>query len=212
MRKILTLVLFQQVIGDCCTCLFVFTNHSTSETVITHLLINWATVAMQSYNHWVPNSNLISYPFRSTYNSEAAYARSTSTTDGAKSSGKTAPLDLSAPLQDVTNTSIDAGQSLTVEPIRTHFDQLSSQSSSTPFETSWSTHTRRTQAQIPGSYSAPLSGRGCYVCRLSPTGALAAMAINCPKASDTEVMFVSTIEKTELTVQVYPANNTLTGR
>ena len=92
-----------------------------------------------------------------------------------------------------------------LEGCSTHFDQLSTSSSGSPFQTSWSTisynsscHHRNSTSTLP-----TLSGRGTYVCRLSPTCNIAALAINQMEPANTQVLFFSPIVKAGMASRIY---------
>ena len=231
-----------QILGECCTCVFVFTDHSTGETVITSLFINWPSPSLKFYSRFTNKrdsepqySGLLGYPFvtspqgkqdkdkdsenRRHVRFKEDVVRGQSSEDNKREhNGRV----MSVPLQDRTNTSVthstkQPSSILTKSDTpHTYFDQLSSQDPLSPFETSWSTvrrhvtsthHTPLTSsisAHSTSTHHTTLTGRGSYVCRLSPSCSVGALAINCPEAGDTEVVFFSPLVRAELGVQVYP--------
>ena len=220
--------------------MFVYTDHSTGEMVITNLFINWPTPSLKFYSRFAhkhdsepQRSGLLGYPFvtppqsKQTKDPENSrhvrfkedVVRSQSSEDHKREhSGRV----MSVPLQDLTNTSAthstkQPSSILTKSDTpHTYFDQLSSQEPLSPFETSWSTVRRRvtsthhtpltssTSAHSTSTHPTTLTGRGSYVCRLSPLCTVGALATNCPEAADTEVVFFSPLARAELGVQVYP--------
>ncbi len=203
-----------QTLGECCTCVFASTDHSSSQTVLTTLLINWPSPAFQLYSHLTNtqpySSELITSPFVNTQEREietdiaidqntAVSVQNHQSDHHTEHSGRI----LSIPLQDVTNVSSTV--KFLEDPSHTYFDQLSSQDHVPPFETSW-----RTISRHP---ITPLTGRGSYVLRLSPSCSLGALAVNYPQATDTEMLFFSPLANAELSVCVFPKNiEGLTGR
>lgn len=72
-----------------------------------------------------------------------------------------------------------------------------------PFQTSWSTVFYTPNSQEDSSLAQPTK-RGCYVCRFSPTGSIAALAINKREAANTAVVFFSSLVSTGLSSPLYP--------
>ena len=195
---------------------------------MTNLFINWPNPQLKFYSHFTtqdgsePQSGLYCYPFVA----ESAQHRHKDhrhvrfeEDSGRNQSTQHGQRGVAVPLQDVTNTSaIPSKHSpsiLTPSKVATYFDQLSSQEPLSPFETSWST-TRHHITFAPlttSTHSTPLTGRGSYVLRLSPSCSVCALAVNCPKAADTKIVFFSPLAKAELDVQVYPGETQeLSGR
>ena len=72
-----------------------------------------------------------------------------------------------------------------------------------PFQTSWSTVFYIPDDRVENSVHAPLAKRGCYVCRLSPTGSTAALALNRKEASNTAVVFFSPLVDAAMSTPLY---------
>ena len=79
-----------------------------------------------------------------------------------------------------------------------------------PFQTSWSTVFYDDNHQshddnniIINSTRAPLTKRGYYVVKLSPTGSVAALAVNRREASDTAVVFFSPLVDASVSAPLY---------
>ncbi len=200
-----------QVLGECCTCVFAFT--LSSQTVLTTLLINWPSATLQLYSHpkiMHPCSNeLMTSPFVSNQDDKTESVQKQQAYLFKDHSGRVL-------LQDVTNistqpTEIMVDQTKSSDPECTHFDQLSSQDSVPPFQTSWRTVNRPRTHPTPGI--SLLSGRGSYVLRLSPSCSLGALAVNCDQATDTELVFFSPLDDVEMGVRVYSSKvEGLSGR
>ena len=87
----------------------------------------------------------------------------------------------------------------------THFDQLSTSDSASPFETSWSTISYNSNHHHGNMTSSlhVLNGRGTYVCKLSPTCNVAALAVNQMEPADTRVLFFSPVVKAGIASHCY---------
>ena len=72
-----------------------------------------------------------------------------------------------------------------------------------PFQTSWSTVFYTPDNHVDNSTHTPLSKRGCYVCRLSPTASIAALAVNSRDASNTAVVFFSPLVDAGMSASLY---------
>ena len=72
-----------------------------------------------------------------------------------------------------------------------------------PFQTSWSTVFYTPDNRVENSSCAPLTKRGSYVCRLSPTGSIAALALNRKEALNTAVVFFSPLVDAAMSTPLY---------
>ena len=72
-----------------------------------------------------------------------------------------------------------------------------------PIQTSWSTVFYTPDDDVDNSTHTPLSKRGCYVCRLSPTASIAALAVNGKGASNTAVVFFSPLVDAGISSPLY---------
>lgn len=87
----------------------------------------------------------------------------------------------------------------------THFDQHVKLGSVSPFETLWSTvsyNSTHNCCTLNSSLHA-LIGKRAYVCRLSPTCNLVALAINQSNPANTQVIFFSPLVKVGLPTNIY---------
>ena len=217
--------------GECCSCLFVFTDGDSHRTTITHLLISWSPPTTQFYSAHSSSHNTAGihpFPF-SAVDSETS-SESVSRDDKhvlnlskdllkdsgnggdslRHSSGKT-------PLRDTTNshTRIQIRKRHEKRPNPQQFDTFTKPEEQ-PFQTSWSTVFYSSPNPVEGdvvrSTSTPPSRRGCYVCRLSPTCSVAALAINKREASDSSIVFFSPLVDTGLSSLFYSSKMNKSGR
>ena len=191
----LSLSLSLQVFGESCSCVFIFTSSDNHLTTISHLFISWSSPTAQFYSTRSPITAVnLSFPF-STVDSET----STTESDVKKlpvNSDKREDITGRVPLSDSTNSQLTNrhknGSKKRLNS--TQFDAFLAPEQR-PFQTSWSTvfHTSTGPEETSGnSASSDMpTRRGSYVCRLSPTGSIAALAINRRAAVDSSVAFFS---------------------
>ena len=126
------------------------------------------------------------------------------------------------PLSDVTNSNltnpldrtehlgVKKEQQATAQQHHVKFDAFLTPENQ-PFQTSWSTvfytppddNDQSHGDDITNSTRASLTKRGCYVCKLSPTGSIAALAVNRREASDTAVVFFSPLVDASVSTPLY---------
>lgn len=218
------------MLGECCSCVFVFTSQETHETVITHLRLNWhgplakfyrdhSTVALQNGTVNMDKERgtvtpvLTSYlddPFRKE-NSPHVTA-TLHKTDNETPSGNLYSSNL--PLRDRTNDRLQpTGQTaLPTAQLETATKQLPSAVKNispltsvhdAPFSASWKTTSYCSQDRNKSGSMSSLSGQGCYLSKFSPTGNIVALAVNHREALDTQVLFMSPLVETGLSSAVY---------
>ena len=193
-------------------------NGNDHPTTITHLLISWPSPTALFYSSHSPSSplhNKQAFPI-STVDSET----STESKEEDKNVPKSENLERNLtsgklPLNDVTNSNLASpldnsknqvkkGQQKQLHPIK--FDAFLTPEHQ-PFQTSWSTvfytPDDEEDKNSNSSSSAPLTKRGCYVCKLSPTGSIAALAVNRKDASNTAVLFFSPLVDAGMSSPLY---------
>ena len=222
----------QQVFGECCSCLFVFTNGGSHCTTITHLLISWSPPTAQFYSaHSSSHNTASTHPFPFTAPDSETSSESLG---GDEEHGVNLSVDLDKdsgngrdslrrssekiPFSDATNSrtriQIRKGNEKRLNPPQ--FDAFTKPEEQ-PFQTSWSTVFYSSPNPVEGDVSSstsmpPLRRRGCYVCRLSPTCSVAALAINMREASESSVVFFSPLVDAGLSSPLYSSKMNKSGR
>ena len=210
-----SLSLCVQVFGECCSCLFIFTSRDNHNTTITHLLVSWSSPTSQFYSAHIPSSiNHQSFPFQVT-DSETSTTESKVDDARVQKSCEVANGDQTIPTNSRQAGALNDSHVMNQERKgyrkrlnSTQFDAFVTPEGQ-PFQTSWNTvfyaptDPIKDDRTTPLSHSAPPTRRGCYVCRLSPTGTIAALAINRKEACDTSVVFFSPLADTGLPSPVY---------
>lgn len=199
--------------GESCSCLFVFTSCDSHRTTITHLLISWSSPTAQFYSthssHIINTARTVPFPFTA-LDSETSTGSGNLSKDSNKNGDLVRPEKGKTPLNDATNS--QARSQIQKEdrkrPIPSQFD-ASVKPKDQPFQTSWSTvfYSSTDPVEVgtsSNSLSSRLTRRGCYVCRLSPTCGITALAINKREASDCSVVFFSPLTDTGLSSPLYP--------
>ena len=218
----LFLFLSPQVFGKCCSCVFVFTNNAGSDchnphTTITHLLISWPSPTSLFYSSISPSSplhNNQAFPFSTAVDSETSESRDEDrhVLKSDDLEGKSQNSNGKLPLSDVTNSNLvhqlDSSKRHGVKKEQqTQLHSLKFDAFLTPehqpFQTSWSTVFYTPDNHVDNSTHTPLSKRGCYVCRLSPTASIAALAVNSKDASNTAVVFFSPLVDAGMSAPLY---------
>lgn len=213
-----------QVFGDCCSCVFIFTalvNGQHHRTTITHLLISWSSPTTQFYSLHSPTSgnNGQSFPFAAVDSDETSIESNSAWDKGVRTNLSEVPESnqrLPTSNKNLPNVSegMDSHKRSQVKlrhqrrTNATQFDAFMTPKQQ-PFNTSWSTvfysSTDPVKDSSNSAPSAPPSRRGCYVCKLSPTGTIAALAINRKEASHTSVVFFSPLVDAGLSSPLYPS-------
>ena len=136
----------------------------------------------------------------------------------AYSSGRKQPLsdvtnsNLANPLDRTEHAGVKKEQQATAQKHHVKFDAFLTPENQ-PFQTSWSTvfytppdnnnQSHNDNNIIINSTHASLTKRGCYVVKLSPTGSVAALAVNRREASDTAVVFFSPLVDASVSAPLY---------
>ena len=119
--------------------------------------------------------------------------------------------NLANPLDRIEHTGVKKEQQATAQKQHhVKFDAFLTPENQ-PFQTSWSTvfytppddNHQSHDDNITNSTHAPLAKRGCYVVKLSPTGSVAALAVNRREASDTAVVFFSPLVDAFVSTPLY---------
>lgn len=219
------------MLGECCSCVFVFTSRETGETVVTHLRLNWHSPLVKFYRD---HSTVVSQkealssstsgktgtavpvqlPELRVLLQQENFPHATSTLD---KTGGVIPSG-SLPLRDRTN-SPQQEHLQTAASIKSHeVDKLEhgvkkspnpvASSCNVPFSEVWKTVSYCPPTGKNTSKSSP-SGRGCYISKFSPTGNIVALAINHREAMDTRLLFFDPLVETGLS---NPAHQPKVGR
>lgn len=219
--------------GECCSCLFVFTDSNSHRTTITHLLISWSPPTAQFYSaHSSCHNTAATHPFPFSAVDSETSSESVGGDDeqevnlsgdlekdsenGGDSLRHTCSGGRNIPLSDTTNTRIQIRKGHKKQLNPQQFDAFTKPGEQ-PFQTSWSTVFYSSLNPVEGgnvssSTSTPPLRRGCYVCRLSPTCSVAALAVNRREASDSSVVFFSPLLDTGLSSPLYSSKMNKSGR
>ena len=215
------------MLGECCSCVFVFTSQETHETVITHLRLNWhgplakfyrdhSTVTLQNGMVNMDKERGTVTPVLTSYLDDPIWKENsphvTVTLHKTDHSGNLYSSNLA--LRDRTNDPLQpTGQTALSTPrLETATKQLPSAVKNispltsvhdAPFSNSWKTISYCSQDHNKSGSKSSLSGQGCYLSRFSPTGNIVALAINHREALDTQVLFMSPLVETGLSSAVY---------
>ena len=148
---------------------------------------------------------------------EGSKGQSSSDNDGHRSNNGYAPPISDRtnvlPLRDRTNLGEHSNGHFLAKPSRkqTHFSALLD--SPPPFQASWSTlsHSPTSENRVSSSTH---TGRGSYVCKISPSGSVVALCVNEREACDTHMMFFSPLVNIGVMNPVYPLreNSSCRGR
>ena len=215
------------MLGECCSCVFVFTSQETHETVITHLRLSWhgpltkfyrdhSTVTLQNGTVNVDKERGTVTPVLTSYLDDPIRQENsppvTVTLHKTDHSGNLYSSNL--PLRDRTNDRLQpTGETaLPTSQLETATKQLPSAVKNispltsvhdAPFGASWKTISYCSQDRNKSGSKSSLSGQGCYLSKFSPTGNIVGLAINHREALDTQVLFMSPLVETGLSSAVY---------
>ena len=187
----------QPVMGDCCNCVFVHTSRSSQRTVVTNLLIRWKDALRELFSRLDLTSEQL------TTDEAIAGVENADAVDGnVAASSRNQQLDSSI-LKDQTNLPVEN----CVKELRLHSNATHSTSYQVPaFIAEWKS-TSHSLCTAP-----PLTSRGCYVGKLSPTASVLALVINARQACDTKLLFCSPSIEAGLSQAVYGESDRKSGR
>lgn len=211
-------------------CGIIFNNRSSSETTITHLLVNWPSSTANFYTRRTSQSDLaLKYAFSVHLLQDEGQdtASRAAETEGIKGQSKNQSRKLDSPVpQQVENPTHSDGHFQLPDPpehdsktgttaaaqvldcsgdVPSQFGAM--WSDPPPFNVSWGSVS--CQSHLGPAHN----GRGTYVYRLSPSGDVSALAVNERKAMNTRVLFFSPLTPGELSHSIYsPQEGGLNGR
>ena len=199
-----TPVPYFQVLDEVCVCGLVFNDRNTGETTVSHLLVNWPNPTTRFYSH--KTSKPIAPVQQRTFSSQrllwgdpvsaGGSARNVTGGGGGEEQGRSKDADGASQSEKKEEEEEEVVVEGEGEETATQFGAL--WNAPPPFNVSWSTMSCQSQA------GPAHNGRRTYVYRLSPSGDVAALAVNSRKAMNIRVMFFSPLTPGELSSTVYP--------
>lgn len=203
-----------QVLDEVCICGIVFNDRNSTETTITHLLINWPSSTEEFYTHRTSRSETAgkhAFSVRLPQDGSPAVAGAADRKEQdagqarliAGCTGHTAardcPDESSAGGPPLTPPECDSSESPAAQDSEGHVTQFGALwNAPPPFKVSWGSVS--CQSHIDPAHN----GRGAYVYRLSPSGDVSALAVNERNAKNIRVFFFSPLTPGELSSPVYP--------